>query len=839
MPQQTISRRNFVRFSVVGAGVAAAACSMSPAEAAAEMAGSGADYPQQIKIAHLSDLHYFSKSLWSDCEDFTIAENSDRKMFKESGAIIDKALAEIVAFQPDLVLVSGDLTKDGELICHTEVHDKIVAARKELAAAGKQTLFCVINGNHDINNDDNGRDFSSGVAEHTDLVDPLAFKDLWADCGYDAAIAKFDEGGTRGGSLSYVVRPVKGITLIVVDSGKYSSDQNGLDRDEHVTSGVVGEKLLAWVESQAKQARAAGDIVIAMQHHGVVPHFDMEPQLMGEYLADNYEECQRRYADAGISAVFTGHMHANDIASITTDAGNVLYDIETCATVTYPSDIRFATLSWEREAGTATVNATLAVENHALGAVDYRDFATNELQAIEDITAYGDEHLLSVDVVKTMVADALVSPMMDELVSNGGVKPALAGLLGNFGISGVTADALDATLFRLLRTALPQSQDTAITMDLGDLSMLIKSYGTLGIWVDGAASRVILERMDVESPAMQTLVLEPTAETVRAIESAAAMAPMTYAAGKYWSYYIDDASFAKFMATIYSKIDTEILQNGKSDTLALLRALVETLLAQQVDAEGKALFDLIKFAYGDHLFGDETCPAWVEQATANIKLTGADEAGEAAADGSLISFLRAALNEENNLAALTKLLKKVSLKLSDLCVKDQGTGPITLIGLVASSVGSVLGFLGENPANMIPNIPSVAELAYGALYTLTHDSSTTTDRALALGATLTDPDWVAGGTGGSDDGNGNGGGTGDGGSTGNGGSAGNGIGAGTGFGSVSAGGSAASGKPGSAGSLPKTADSGAVGAAAVLAMGAVACGAYGYKIAQDQKDAEL
>ena len=159
-------------------------------------------------------------------------------MFKDSGAIIDKALAEIVVYQPDLVLVSGDLTKDGELICHTEVHDKIVAARKELAAAGKQTLFCVIN-------DDNGRDFSSGAAEHTDLVDPLAFKDLWADCGYDAAIAKFDEGGTRGGSLSYAVRPVKGITLIVVDSGEYSSDQNGLDRDEHVASGVVGEKLLA------------------------------------------------------------------------------------------------------------------------------------------------------------------------------------------------------------------------------------------------------------------------------------------------------------------------------------------------------------------------------------------------------------------------------------------------------------------------------------------------------------------------------------------------------------------------------------------------------------------
>ncbi len=254
---------------------------------------------------------------------------------------------------------------------------------------------------------------------------------------------------------------------------------------------------------------------------------------MGEYLADNYEECQRRYADAGISAVFTGHMHANDIASIKTDAGNVLYDIETCATATYPSDIRFATLSWEREAGTATVNATLAVENHALGAVDYRDFATNEPQAIEDITAYGDERLLTVDVVKTMIADTLVSPMIDEMVANGGVKPALAGLMGSFGVEGVTVDTLDASLFGLLCTALPQSKDAAITMDLGDLSMLIKSYGTPGIWADAAASRIILERMDVQAQGVQTFALDPTPEAVAELEAVVAATPMTYAAGKY------------------------------------------------------------------------------------------------------------------------------------------------------------------------------------------------------------------------------------------------------------------------------------------------------------------
>lgn len=751
MLEKEISRRNFVRFSVVGAGATAVAMSADPYEAAAETIEAGTDYPNQIKIVHLSDVHYFSQKLYADCGDFTIAENSDRKMFRESGAIVDKALAEIVAYQPDLVILSGDLTKDGELVCHQGMHEKLAAAKKQLANAGKQAMFCVINGNHDINNDDNGRDFSSGKAEHTDLVDPLAFKELYADCGYDDAIAKFDEGGSQGGSLSYVVRPAKGVTLIVVDSGKYSADQNGLGRDEHVTSGVVGEKLLAWVESQAKQARAAGDIVFVTQHHGVIPHFSMEPELMGEYLVDNYEDCQRRYADAGVSAVFTGHMHANDIASITTEAGNTLYDIETCATVTYPSDIRFATLSWKREEGTANVEATLAVENHPLGSVDYVDFDTKATTKIADITAYGEERLLTVDVVKTMIADALVSPAIDDMVANGGVKPALAGLLGGLNVGDGTADGLDPALFNMLLTMLPQSQDEALAVVLGDSSFLLKSYGTLGIWSDAAQQRIILEQLDGVTSSAQALALSPDPSLAAEIEGVAASVPM--AAAGCWSYYIDATSFAKFMATLYANIDAQLLQEGKGDTLNLLRSLIEVLANEQVSDDGKTLFDLIKFAYGDHLYGDETCPSWVEAATANMRLAGSDSEGNPTADGSLISYLRGAINNEENLKALTTLLKKVKFKLGDLCVKDQGSGPITLIGIVASNVGSVLGFLGDNPADMIPNIPQLAELAHGALYSLTHDESVLTDRKLDLASTLTDPDWKPAGSGSTDGGN--------------------------------------------------------------------------------------
>lgn len=802
MLEKEISRRNFVRFSVVGAGATAVAMSADPYEAAAETIEAGTDYPNQIKIVHLSDVHYFSQKLYADCGDFTIAENSDRKMFRESGAIVDKALAEIVAYQPDLVILSGDLTKDGELVCHQGMHEKLAAAKKQLANAGKQAMFCVINGNHDINNDDNGRDFSSGKAEHTDLVDPLAFKELYADCGYDDAIAKFDEGGSQGGSLSYVVRPAKGVTLIVVDSGKYSADQNGLGRDEHVTSGVVGEKLLAWVESQAKQARAAGDIVFVTQHHGVIPHFSMEPELMGEYLVDNYEDCQRRYADAGVSAVFTGHMHANDIASITTEAGNTLYDIETCATVTYPSDIRFATLSWKREEGTANVEATLAVENHPLGSVDYVDFDTKATTKIADITAYGEERLLTVDVVKTMIADALVSPAIDDMVANGGVKPALAGLLGGLNVGDGTADGLDPALFNMLLTMLPQSQDEALAVVLGDLSFLLKSYGTLGIWSDAAQQRIILEQLDGVTSSAQVLALSPDPSLAAEIEGVAASVPM--AAAGYWSYYIDATSFAKFMATLYANIDAQLLQEGKGDTLNLLRSLIEVLANEQVSDDGKTLFDLIKFAYGDHLYGDETCPSWVEAATANMRLAGSDSEGNPTADGSLISYLRGAINNEENLKALTTLLKKVKFKLGDLCVKDQGNGPITLIGIVASNVGSVLGFLGDNPADMIPNIPQLAELAHGVLYSLTHDESVLTDRKLELASTLTDPDWKPAGSGSTDGGN-----------------DGSGI-AGTGTGNGTSNGKGTVSKKNPGGTLPQMGDSMSFASFALMGLGALA-----------------
>lgn len=792
-----ISRRGFVTLSIAGAGVTAAAMATPEAAYADEpaLAPVVADYPNQIKIAHLSD------------------------------------------------------------------------AKKRLKAAGKEAYFAVINGNHDINNDLNGRDFSSGFAEHTDLVDPLAFKDLYADCGYDDAIAMFDQGGSKGGSLSYVPRPVKGVTLIAVDSCKYSTDQNGLDVDEHVTSGVVGEKLLQWIESQAKQARAAGDIVFVTQHHGVVPHFSMEPTLMGEYLVDNYEECQRRYADAGVSAVFTGHMHANDIASITTEAGNTLFDIETCATVTYPSDIRFATLGWEREKGTANVRATLALESHPLGSVDYTDFDSGSVTRIPNIEEYGHERLLTVDVVKTMIADALVAPMLDQAAANGGVKPLLAQLASGLGIGDGTAAALDGALFGAVFGMLPQSADEAFIVEIPIL-------GSAGIWANPENRRVMVQKMEAKA-GVEPYALTFDAGAMAAVQSALVSEPMAAVAG--WSYYISAESLAKFLVPVYAGLDSLLVSGGRDQVLDLLCTLVETLVNQKVADGANSLFDLIKFAYGDHLHGDETCPAWVETATAQIKLTGDDAEGDPAADGSLTSFLRATINDEVVLGKLNALLKGIKINLKDLLVKEKGNIAIDIALGTIKDLSAIFGLLGETPGNMIPNIPTLAELAHGALYSLTHDENQLGDRVNTLATGLVDPDWKPGGgngngndsgnggsTGGGNGGdNGNGGGTGNGGDSGsgNGGSAG-GTGSGNGNGGSAGGGTTGNGSTGggsnggngnggstgsgtgssklAAGKLPQTGDPNSFATAALMGLGALAAAFHigSRDEATDSQDAE-
>ena len=89
-----------------------------------------------LKIAVLSDTHYFSPSMIKDCPDFEKDKNSDRKLLEESSSILDSALQSIKEDKPDVLIISGDLTKDGEKKCHEEFAAKLENLKKELNDEG-------------------------------------------------------------------------------------------------------------------------------------------------------------------------------------------------------------------------------------------------------------------------------------------------------------------------------------------------------------------------------------------------------------------------------------------------------------------------------------------------------------------------------------------------------------------------------------------------------------------------------------------------------------------------------------------------------------------------------
>lgn len=368
-----------------------------------------AEKPQDmnLRIAVMSDLHYLSPDMIADTEDFEHAFNSDRKLLKESSSILREMLERVRADKPDILLVSGDLTKDGEQECHAALAKQLQQLQQDVPGL----KIYVINGNHDIRNY-NAKNFNTadGKAVPATRTEPEDFKQIYDFVYSDpTVIATFTPAaGNEAGSLSYVARPVEGLTVIAMDTCRYSSDNTSNGDDEHETSGAISADLEKWVIEQTAAAKARGDLVIGLEHHGLVPHFDVEPTILPMYLVNGYERIAQEYADAGMSAVFTGHMHAVDIAAMTTKAGNTFYDIETGSALTYPCPIRFVDLRRSTVGGETNTYMSVSTKTH-IGPINYTDPATGVAYVIDDLTEYARKFGFSTAMLKTVAGDFIKS----------------------------------------------------------------------------------------------------------------------------------------------------------------------------------------------------------------------------------------------------------------------------------------------------------------------------------------------------------------------------------------------------------------------------------------------
>lgn len=305
--------------------------------------------PAGVKIAVFADPHYFAPELLEQpSEPFDAYLAQDRKLLAESAAIARAAVDAIKASDVQIVLVPGDLTKDGELLSHRQ----FAALLAELEAAGKKVY--VIDGNHDLNNP-GAYKYEGDIRTPVENVSPAEFKSIYAAFGYGEAIA------SDPNSLSYVVEPVPGLRLVAMDSALY---------DPHQGAGALDAERLGWITEQVSAAVAQGKTVLGMMHHGLIDHFSVQRSYFPDYVVRDADQVAAELAASGLRVVFTGHFHAQDIVQ-KQFGGKTLYDIETGSLVTYPSPYRIVELTPDHE---------LKIATHRIESIDYdtggKDFPT-------------------------------------------------------------------------------------------------------------------------------------------------------------------------------------------------------------------------------------------------------------------------------------------------------------------------------------------------------------------------------------------------------------------------------------------------------------------------------
>ena len=276
----------------------------------------------------LSDPHFYDTGLGADGPAFQSYLDNDRKLLVLSDEIISTAVRDIAGRNADFVLVCGDLTKDGEMVCHRAMAGHLEILRQ----SGKQVF--VVPGNHDVSNPEAVR-FTGERTKPVPAAGPGEFKTIYREFGYDRALA------LDPGSLSYVAEPVDGLRLLALDSCRWKENRPG---HHPITGGAFSKQTLAWIEQQLIAAKQENKAVMAMLHHGIMEHYPANEKFYDEYIVADHDAVTRLFAAYGVTMTFTGHFHAQDVTRKQVGDRSV-FDIETGSLVTAPCPYRQVRIS--------------------------------------------------------------------------------------------------------------------------------------------------------------------------------------------------------------------------------------------------------------------------------------------------------------------------------------------------------------------------------------------------------------------------------------------------------------------------------------------------------------
>ncbi len=281
-----------------------------------------------LAVTLIADPHYYSKKNWVDGDPYRFPPQREQQYKRGSEEIIRYVFDEVCRDgAPDIILINGDLTNNGEVTSHEEMR----ALLRKLKSRGKRVY--VTTATHDYANGGNGFSYGFDKDNREVLVPALQREqlyDYYFEFGLNEALS------VHLPSMSYTVKLNEDYLLLALndDVGK---QQCGFTDD-----------CFLWIEQQVRQAQANGQFVVAMTHHPVLaPSVLYRLIAPGDVLEDG-EETAKRFADLGIPCILTGHSHIHNISSVKSESGNLLYDVSTASVIGYPPYYRRITFDPEQ-----------------------------------------------------------------------------------------------------------------------------------------------------------------------------------------------------------------------------------------------------------------------------------------------------------------------------------------------------------------------------------------------------------------------------------------------------------------------------------------------------------
>lgn len=268
----------------------------------------------ELTIVHVSDMHYFSPSLIEN-EDFMwkVAMESDGKDTVQSALIVQAFGDDMIKLKPDAVVVTGDLTLNGEEVSHEELRD-LLGKLKDIGIE-----VYVMTGNHDVNM--TAYRYTNDGVEEVPSFGSQRFEDHWWDFGYGDALSQ------DRWSNSYIAKLNEKTWLLAVDSNTGSK-------------GTIRKSTLDWIDENLAKAKQEGIRVISATHQNLFVHNE---NFVWGYQLNNAAALIELYEKYGVEVNLSGHLHVQTIVE-----SNGIADIAVSALVDTPLQYGILTVSGDK-----------------------------------------------------------------------------------------------------------------------------------------------------------------------------------------------------------------------------------------------------------------------------------------------------------------------------------------------------------------------------------------------------------------------------------------------------------------------------------------------------------